>query len=539
MYAKKQRILPIILTLVILIAAVAGGWSWYDNNVDRSGWVERRGVRYYRDFYADPVSGWLELPEGRYYLHEDGTPHFGWQDIDGITYFFDDTGIMHTGWLRTDGQTYYFGGNGTMVVGWLWLDEGRYYLKDGALLTGWQEINGSVYYFFDDGTAALEFAEIDGDTYYFDDGCLVTGLFQKEGNQYYFDKAGVMQTGWVEFPEGRRYFGTDGAASLGWQEVEDKLLYFNEDYLLVTGEATIDGKAYRFREDGTIFSGWEERESGKRYFKDDGSMAVGVTKIDGERYYFNENGYMTTGWQYVDEYRYYFHSDGTAATGPTIIGGETHYFTPKGIEVILVNALNPVPDYYEYNLTTIEETHKVDLRCYAALVHMLSDCEAAGIEYTFNSAYRTLETQILILESRTLEHMRNYELDFDAAREKALDTVAIPGTSEHHLGLAVDLLGDKAVKWLTENCWEYGFIVRYTEEKEDITGIVDEPWHFRYVGREVSMDMKESGLCLEEYLGAEPVTAEGIEEIHGDKWTKEEFTMFEEDYVKDYLAGKK
>ena len=80
--------------------------------------------------------------------------------------------------------------------------------------------------------------------------------------------------------------------------------------------------------------------------------------------------------------------------------------------------------------------------------------------------------------------------------------MALPGSSEHHLGLAVDLLGDDAIAWLQAHCWDYGFILRYTEEKQAITGIVDEPWHFRYVGTEVSLDMKDSGLCLEEYLGA-------------------------------------
>ena len=85
----------------------------------------------------------------------------------------------------------------------------------------------------------------------------------------------------------------------------------------------------------------------------------------------------------------------------------------------------------------------------------------------------------------------------------------------------MDLLGTEAVAWLTEHCWDYGFIVRYTEEKEPITGIVDEPWHFRYVGTEVSLDMKGSGLCLEEYLGAEAVTWEKVLEKYGDSLYEE------------------
>ena len=135
---------------------------------------------------------------------------------------------------------------------------------------------------------------------------------------------------------------------------------------------------------------------------------------------------------------------------------------------------------------------------------MLADCEAAGNEYEFNSAYRSIATQSAILEARTAEYeAMGYE--YEAAYAKARQTVALPGTSEHHLGLAVDIIGADAQAWLHEHCWEYGFIVRYYGEKAHITGIVNEPWHFRYVGTRISLDMKDSGLCLEEYVGAHPI----------------------------------
>ena len=102
---------------------------------------------------------------------------------------------------------------------------------------------------------------------------------------------------------------------------------------------------------------------------------------------------------------------------------------------------------------------------------------------------------------RTKEY-ENQGMSFELAYAKARETVALPGTSEHHLGLAVDLLGDEAIAWLNEHCWEYGFIVRYRAEKAEITGIIDEPWHFRYVGVKAAMELKDSDLCLEEYLGA-------------------------------------
>ncbi len=460
MKTKTKLLIP-VLCFFLILGAVIGGWLWYDNNVDRSGWAEKDGVRFYRDFFADPVSGWQDLPEGRYFFHMDGTPCLGWQEIDGITYYFGDDGPMHTGWLHQDGKTYYFGGNGTMVVGWLWLEEGRYYLRDGQLLTGWQTIEEKTYYFNEKGIAALGFADIDGNRYYFDDGSMVTGYIE------------------------------------------------------------LDGLSYYFREDGTMFTGWDEREEGLRYYHADGPMAQGWTDIDGRRYYFGEDGLMVTGWLSLGEYRYYLHTDGVPATGPTRIDGQLHYFSPKGIEVVLVNALNPVPSWHKLDPVNVTGYHDVDRLCYDALVQMLADCEAAGITYTFNSAYRTIEEQTAIMEYRTREHMKDFKLDFHEARDKAMETVAIPGTSEHHLGLAVDLLGTEAVAWFREHCWEYGFIIRYTEEKEGITGIVDEPWHFRYVGTEVSLDLKDSGLCLEEYLGAEAVNMDKVKALYGEELYQE------------------
>ncbi len=500
MKTKTRILLPLVLALTIVLCCV-GGWIWYDNNVDRSGWVEKNGVRYYRDFHADPVSGWLDLADGRYYFREDGTPYTSWQTIDGqtyyfdgsgplytgwldtgedryylqedgtpacgwqeigkTTYYFDENGRMHTGWLELDGKTYYFGGNGAMVTGWLWLGEDHYYLQDGSLLTGWQDIDGGTYYFNEEGIAALGFAEIAGEHYYFDGGVMLTGY------------------------------------------------------------QTIEGRDYFFREDGTMFSGWEESEEGRRYYLPEGPMVTGWQEIDGKRYYFNENGLMHTGWLQLGEYRYNLRSDGTPATGPTWIGGQLHYFTPKGIEVVLVNALNPVPSWYDRDLVNVVDYHDVQRSCYDALTRMLADCKAAGIDYNFNSAYRTIAEQTAIMEYRTREHMEDFGLGFREARDKAMETVAIPGTSEHHLGLAVDLLGDKAVAWLQEHCWDYGFIVRYTKDKEHITGIIDEPWHFRYVGTEVSLDMKDSGLCLEEYLGAESVTMDKVHNLYGDRLYEE------------------
>ena len=472
-----RRIGLMILLLTILGACVGGGWLWYDNNVDRSGWVEQDGVRFYRDFHADPWSGWLTLDDGIYYLTEDGIPVTGWHTVEDTAYYFREDGTMHTGWLEENGSTYYLGGNGARVEGWLWLEEDRYYLRDGVLLTGWQTIDRDTYHFTETGVMDQGFTVIDEQTYYFDNG------------------------------------------------------------ILLTGEHILDGWQYDFGAEGVMFTGWRQDGEDKSYFRADGTQAFGWETIDGKEYFFDDSGHLCLDrWVQDGEYRYYIFGNGDYATGPTVIDGQTHYFTPKGIEVILVNAINPLPEDLEQEFVNVVDYHDVDSRCYDALVRMLDDFEeTVGVSYTFNSAYRTWKEQTSILEYRTLEHMRDYNMTFSEARAKALETVAIPDTSEHQLGLSVDLVGKTINDWLAEHCWEYGFILRYPANKQHITGITNEPWHFRYVGTAVSMDMKDSGLCLEEYLGAEAVTREAINALHGDKWHREEFYTVDEETIAKYI----
>lgn len=455
MTKQKRLIFPILISLLLIGAAAWGAWLWYDSNIDRSGWVTRENVRFYQDFHGDPVSGWLDIGGDRYYFNDDGTPRTGWQELDKNTYFFSGEGVMRSGWQTINGVSYYFS-------------------PEGAMRTGWVALDGNVYYLQDDGA-------------------MTTGWLTLEGNTYYFSEKGVQL--------------------FGFQEIDGQVYYLNEAGILLTGQQIIDERVFFFGEDGVMVTGWDETEEGRRYYYEDGPMARGWTTIEDSLYYFREDGLLYTGWLTQGEYRYYLSpEDGAAAIGPRDIDGQRYYFSPKGVEIVLVNALNPVPDNYERNLKNVVDYHDVDERCYDALVQMLEDCTAAGIEYNFNSAYRTIKEQTEILELRTAEHMEDYDLSYEEAREKALETVALPGTSEHHLGLAVDLLGTEAIAWFQEHCWDYGFIVRYTADKYPITGIIDEPWHFRYVGVEVAQDIKASGLCLEEYLGAEPVKPDAVAE---------------------------
>lgn len=468
MNSKVRRIMLIAVLVAAIGAASVGGIKWYDSHVDRSGWVETENGRFYQDFHGEKVNGWLELPEGTYYF-EEGVPRKGWFQDGEFRYQLGEDGRMTTGFWEEAGKTYYFGGNGHMLVGWLWLAEDRYYFADGVMVTGWQTVDGQ-----------------------------------------------------------RMYFNEDGIQQFGFQTIGGLRCYLDDDGVLATGETVIEGETYLFGQNGDMFTGWEELEGGRRYYRPEGPRAVGFLDMEDGRRYFDENGLMVTGWHTLGEDTYYFDENGIAATGPVQIEGQLHYFSPKGVEVILVNALNPIPSYFEQTLTHVVDYHDVDSRCYDALIRMLSDCEAAGIEYIFNSAYRTLDEQTAILEIRTQEHMKKFGLTFAEGREMALETVAIPNTSEHQLGLSVDLLGEEAIPWFQEHCWDYGFILRYPEGKEEITGITDESWHFRYVGTTVSLDMKDTGLCLEEYLGAESVTSQRKKEAalaymerSGEEWKNE------------------
>lgn len=145
-----------------------------------------------------------------------------------------------------------------------------------------------------------------------------------------------------------------------------------------------------------------------------------------------------------------------------------------------------------------------------ALTEMLEAAREDGVtKWQVSAAYRSYESQENILNARISTYLkRNSGWSRKKARSAALRTVAEPGASEHHLGLAIDInvpgassfLGTKQCSWLHEHCWDYGFIVRYQEGKESITGFTAEAWHIRYIGAEHARVMRDRGLCLEEYL---------------------------------------
>ncbi len=218
-----------------------------------------------------------------------------------------------------------------------------------------------------------------------------------------------------------------------------------------------------------------------------------------------------TGWKTEDGRKFYYLEDGSPANGQAVLDGKTHYFSSQGEEILLVNPWNYLQSDYDPDLVISAGGGYVTRECDPALRQMLADCQAAGYETVVCSAYRSQAWQEKIYNVQIQTQMY-YGLSYEEAVIAAGKVVAVPGTSEHQLGLALDImdadyqyLDEKqadmpAQKWLMEHCWEYGFILRYPEDKTQITGIIYEPWHYRYVGRELAAELKDLGLCLEEYI---------------------------------------
>jgi len=179
--------------------------------------------------------------------------------------------------------------------------------------------------------------------------------------------------------------------------------------------------------------------------------------------------------------------------------------------LILVNPEHKAPEGYTVELATVDRGYQVDARCAEELTQMLADCRSAGHDPIICSAFREHSYQEQLFQN-SIWNFRSRGYSEEEAIELTSQELAVPGTSEHELGLAVDIVSrshqilDKAQentgtqKWLMENSWKYGFVLRYPTDRTDITGIIYEPWHYRYVGKEYAKEMYEKDLCLEEYL---------------------------------------
>ena len=183
----------------------------------------------------------------------------------------------------------------------------------------------------------------------------------------------------------------------------------------------------------------------------------------------------------------------------------------NGWSLVLINDVHPLDTEYRPELGEIVEGKFVDERILNDLSEMLEDAVGEGLDMYICSAYRDYEEQREVFNTTMVDWINQGKSPLEAY-EETKKSVAVPGTSEHASGLALDIasaqygeLDEKQAeteeaKWLAENCWKYGFILRYPPEKSAVTGIVFEPWHYRYVGKEAAKEIKEKDMTLEEYL---------------------------------------
>ncbi len=330
----------------------------------------------------------------------------------------------------------------------------------------------------------------------------------------YMDEFGIILTGWQTIGEDTYCFLPDGRLLTGWINDNGNRFYLDESGKMLTGWQNVAGKRFYFGEDGILRTGWTDIDGKTCYFGTDGSMITGLMNIEGHGYFFDASGARYSGWLTLAQNTYYFDDDGVMAVGPTVIDGQLYHFGPQGIQVMLVNYNNLVPEGYAPDLVSVGGKDRLEASCADALLQMLEDCKAAGFDPLIVSAYRTQNEQTYLYERKVETLMEEEDMDREEAEKEAAKHVAIPGTSEHQLGLAVDLIDSDypyldneqaktpTQRWLMEHCHEYGFILRYPTGTTDITGIIFEPWHYRYVGMEIAREITERGITLEEYLGA-------------------------------------
>ena len=180
--------------------------------------------------------------------------------------------------------------------------------------------------------------------------------------------------------------------------------------------------------------------------------------------------------------------------------------------LMLVNRNHPLLENYDIPaLTELKNEHAVDSRIYPELQAMMDAARAAGVEPLICSSYRAWDRQ----QELYIKKVRSYVSQghsWETSSELAQGWVQKPGCSEHQTGLALDIVDTKhqlldetqaetpVQKWLMDHCHEYGFILRYPKEKESLTGVNYEPWHYRYVGKEAAEVIMREGICLEEYI---------------------------------------
>ena len=182
--------------------------------------------------------------------------------------------------------------------------------------------------------------------------------------------------------------------------------------------------------------------------------------------------------------------------------------------LVVVNETIALPEDWEF-LPFLVDDEVVDRRMAKDLLQMVKAAEQDGVWLWVASGYRSRERQQFLFQKAVEERVRQ-GMEEEEARASTMKTLALPGHSEHETGLAVDFndvsgefTNTKAYDWLQQNGSKYGFVQRYREEKSSITGVEEESWHYRYVGKEAAQEMEQLHMCLEEYVQYQKERQEG------------------------------
>lgn len=241
--------------------------------------------------------------------------------------------------------------------------------------------------------------------------------------------------------------------------------------------------------------------------------------IDTEGYFIEADNYdMDTD----DNHNNHENEDKTEQIAETVSSDETIENVEEEVDVlmqlhksdwnlILVNKQHPVPEDYSFPMGSISKNMKCDARILSRLQQMMEAAGKENITLSIKSPYRNEQRQEYLFNKKIKTYMKA-KMSYLQAYKETAQVVTLPGSSEHQIGLALDIVSSKyslleqefgetdAGIWLEAHAHEYGFIVRYPKGKEDITGIEYEPWHFRYVGVPAATYIYENHLTLEEFV---------------------------------------
>ncbi|MEH7225023.1 D-alanyl-D-alanine carboxypeptidase family protein [Bacillus sp. JJ1566] len=410
--------------------------------------------------------GWEQVDNSWFYYDEHNQKVVGWELIDGNWYYFNkESGARESGWILDNYNWYFLDQDGIMQTDWV-LDKNKWYFlnKSGAMRTGWV-FNQNKWYFLT-GSGAMKTGWVYDSSWYFlsESGAMKTGWVYNQNKWYFLDHTGRMKTGWV-YDQNKWYHLNDyGVMNSGW-------LYKNRNW-------------YLLGQNGAMKTGWQLSSNKWYYLKSSGEMMTGWYQVNSKWYYSFSSGILATSTMINGSY---VNKDG-AWIEPT-----TGYHYKNGI--LIVNKVHSLPSTYNPGENT---------EARSAFEAMKADAKKQGLTLSAFSTYRSYSYQSTLYN----RYVSNYG-------QTAADTFsAKPGKSEHQTGLAFDIGGSNSSlwaeddfaytsegKWLASNAQYYGFILRYPQGKEHITGYKYEPWHFRYVGVNLAKSITQSGLTLEEYIG--------------------------------------